>query len=320
MATPATRFDSFNIHSTTYKCIGSHEITVSVLIPKAIRPGPSPLLAKFHGGGLVLGDALFADWFAAYFVSFAQRNNAIIVTPNYRLLPESSGADIIQDIADFWKWFQKDLPTFVASVAPDVQLDYEHLLLSGESAGGFLALLSSIQRQNHGIRPKAVLVEYPMTQNIDHRPDRVFEQPVPPAHIIDQHVASIKAGTVVTSSRPDVVEGNRVPLLLALIAHDRLRDFYGMDKSYWPYSAIEDESCEGLVPTLILHGEQDSLVPVSGSKAFVSKVEGLWGEAGKRNVRLVVKDGEHGFDTELTEEETEWLKEELKWIEGKWLA
>jgi acetyl esterase/lipase len=320
MATPATRFESFNIHSTAYKRIGSHEISVSVLIPKTIRPGPSPLLAKFHGGGLVLGDALFPDWFAAYFVSFTHRNNAVIVTPNYRLLPESNGADILQDIADFWKWFRNDLPTFVASVAPDVQLDYEHLLLSGESAGGFIALLSSIQRQKHGIHPRAVLVEYPMTQNIGHRPNTVFGQPVPGPEIVDQHLASIKPGIVFSSSRPDAVEENRVPLLLSLIAHDRLRDFYGMDKSYWPYSAIEDEGCEGLVPTTIIHGEQDSLVPVSGSREFVSKVEKLWGEEGKKNVRLVVRDGEHGFDTELTEEQTQWLKEELQWVEGKWNA
>jgi cephalosporin-C deacetylase-like acetyl esterase len=48
-----TGFDSFNIHTTSYKKIGDHEIEVSVLIPKALKPGKHPLIVKWHGGGLV---------------------------------------------------------------------------------------------------------------------------------------------------------------------------------------------------------------------------------------------------------------------------
>lgn len=51
--TPATRFDSFDVHRTSYKKIGDHEIEVGILIPKDLKPGKHPLVAKFHGGGLV---------------------------------------------------------------------------------------------------------------------------------------------------------------------------------------------------------------------------------------------------------------------------
>jgi cephalosporin-C deacetylase-like acetyl esterase len=51
--TPATRFDSFNVYRTSYKKIGDHEIEVGILVPNGVKPGKSPLIVKFHGGGLV---------------------------------------------------------------------------------------------------------------------------------------------------------------------------------------------------------------------------------------------------------------------------
>ena len=88
MATAATRFDGFNIHRTSYKKIGSHEIAVNVLIPKNAKPGKKhPLVVKFHGGGLVQGEAMYPDWFAGWLIEFILRNDGIAVLPNYRLLP-----------------------------------------------------------------------------------------------------------------------------------------------------------------------------------------------------------------------------------------
>jgi len=60
--TPATRFDSFNFHRTSYKKIGDHEIEVNVLIPKGIAPGKHPLMVKWHGGGLVSKMVLSEDF------------------------------------------------------------------------------------------------------------------------------------------------------------------------------------------------------------------------------------------------------------------
>lgn len=51
--TAATRFDSFDVHRTSYKKIGDHNIEVGILIPKDIKPGKHPVIVKFHGGGLV---------------------------------------------------------------------------------------------------------------------------------------------------------------------------------------------------------------------------------------------------------------------------
>jgi cephalosporin-C deacetylase-like acetyl esterase len=57
--TAATRFDSFNLYTTSYKKIRDHEIEVNVLVPKTITPGKRPIFIKWHGGGLVsLQDAI----------------------------------------------------------------------------------------------------------------------------------------------------------------------------------------------------------------------------------------------------------------------
>lgn len=51
--TPETRFESLDVHRTSYKKVGDQDIDVGVLIPKDIKPGKHPILVKFHGGGLV---------------------------------------------------------------------------------------------------------------------------------------------------------------------------------------------------------------------------------------------------------------------------
>lgn len=51
--TAETRLDSFHVYRTPYKHVGSHAIEVGILVPKDLKPGKHPLIAKFHGGGLV---------------------------------------------------------------------------------------------------------------------------------------------------------------------------------------------------------------------------------------------------------------------------
>lgn len=64
-------------------------------------------------------------------------HGAVIVSPNYRLLPEVKGRDILDDMQAFWAWLrdggaQRHLHAVGRS---DVSLDMGRLLLIGESAG-----------------------------------------------------------------------------------------------------------------------------------------------------------------------------------------
>lgn len=60
--------------------------------------------------------------------------------------------------------------------------------------------------------------------------------------------------------------------------------------------------------------EQDSAVPVEGSRAFANKAEELHPNA---NIQLTLEPGEHGFDAEA-KLETTWLKDGLEWVSHFW--
>ncbi len=312
--TASTRFSSFQIHTTPYKRIGTHTIDANFLIPKTLKPGKSPLLVKFHGGGLVLGDALYPDWFGNYFVDLVHRNNAIIVAPNYRLTPDHSGDEILEDIRDFWKWVDEELVNYITSIYPSIELDVNKLLVSGESAGGWMSLHSLFHLPQDRI--KSMILQFPMTKKLNGTERSTPIDPaVFPESIITDYLASITPGNVVSSATPRA----RIPLLMALGAHMKYFDErFGTGKHLQPADALE--SAKYFPPTLILQGEQDTLVPVSQVRHFVDEIERVHGKQVRDQVRLVVKDGDHGFDNELVEEDTPWLKEELGRAEKAWLA
>ncbi|KAF2631498.1 alpha/beta-hydrolase [Macroventuria anomochaeta] len=308
--TPEARFDSFTIYRTSYKEISSQSINVVILTPKTLRPGKHPILVKFHGGGLVTGDCLYAPWFAAYFVPFIHRANAIVVSPNYRLVPEHTGADILEDLTDFWGWLRNGgLASYLASQNVVVDLDFEHILASGDSAGGYMALMSGLLQPKGSI--KAVLAQYPMTDSLRRDKSELFiDLQSPPASLVDEHMKSVRPGVVVSSCVPP----ERMNLSYVLSAYGRYLEFFGGDKMMWPLYLIEEK--KWLPPTWIHHGDVDTAVSIEDSKAFVAKCEAIAG----LEVRLEVLEGkDHGFDTQAKEDEEPWLKEGLRWVEKKWL-
>ncbi|KAF3010842.1 hypothetical protein E8E13_008872 [Curvularia kusanoi] len=309
--TPETRFDSFDVYRTSYKKVNNQAIDVGLLVPKNLEPGKHPILVKFHGGGLVTGDCLFKPWFASFFVPFIHRTKAIVVLPNYRLIPEHSGADILSDLADFWNWLKSDdgLTSYLASQALDIGLDFDHVMASGESAGGYMALMSGLLQPKGSIR--AVLAQYPMTDRLRAEPSELFfGVPTPPASVVDEHMRTVKPGVVVSSATPP----ERAGLSYALSAFGRYLEFFGSDKEMWPVYLVDEK--KWLPPTWIVHGDADQAVSIEDCRAFVAKCKAIGG----LEVKLEVLEGEdHGFDVELKEDEVPWLKNGLEWVQKKWL-
>lgn len=137
-AAPLPRYDAFEIHDVTYKTVKGHPIGASVLLPKDVRPGQHPLLVRFHGGGLVEGVRL-GDWFRPWILDFCAAESAIVVTPDYRLLPEATGYDILDDLRDFWAWIAERLSGELHDIKHGLAVDLATVAVSGESAGLFRA-------------------------------------------------------------------------------------------------------------------------------------------------------------------------------------
>jgi acetyl esterase/lipase len=256
------------------------------------------------------GTAAHPDWFSAFFVPFLHRNNAIAVFPNYRLVPEHTGDDILEDMADFWTWFRSSLPAYVTSKEPLIELDFDRVLVAGDSAGGWCALQSILTLPQSTF--KACLVQYPITNAFPTSPnDTPFGQAIPPKEELDKFIADIIPGTVISSAIPPA----RPWMAAMLRAHRRWGEVFGTGKHLMPDTRLDD--AKFFAPTYIIHGKDDTIVPVKWSHAFVEKAKGLFPET---QFTIVTPPGDHGFDIEIYEEDEPWLQELLKDVEKDWLA
>lgn len=162
---------------------------------------------------------------------------------------------------------------------------------------------------------KAVICLYPQLDMRDRFFNAKFEKnllgmPMLPNEIVDAHVAAMTRGAVVTSAYLP----SRMDLACSMVQNGRVLEFLGESKELFPVEMVA--LVEKMPAVLIVHGKDDSVVPVVGSERFVEALKRkLPGSA----VRLDVRPGDHGFDGDATMEE-KWLKEDVDFITGYWLA
>lgn len=162
---------------------------------------------------------------------------------------------------------------------------------------------------------KAMLLQYPMTSSLRREPGAEFiGGPAPGPETVDKYLANMVPGQIVSSFVPPA----RMELSYALSAYGRWREVFGTTWGLLPIEAVENAT--HFPPTYIIHGEHDTAVSVNDSRAFKEKVGKVLGQEIGNKVRLEVQDGDHGFDVNLMEEDTPWLKEGLEWVEEQWLG
>ncbi|KAA8648031.1 alpha/beta hydrolase [Aspergillus tanneri] len=143
----------------------------------------------YHGGGFV-GDRLYEPWWSDWLLELALAQSAMIVAPDYRLLPEATGADIMDDMDAFWTWFLRN-------TAP--------------SAGGTIASHSALERPDAAV--KAVVSLYgPLYGNVPglkmSRPRKILgSMPPPPRQAEANNIRSyIQRTKVAVRTHGDVLE------------------------------------------------------------------------------------------------------------------
>jgi fermentation-respiration switch protein FrsA (DUF1100 family) len=118
-------------------------------------------------------------------------------------------------------------------------------------------------------------------------------------------------GAVISAARPPA----RDAVAPMLRAHGRWGEFFGTGKHLMPDTRIED--ADFFVPTYVLHGRDDTNVPLKWTEKFVARARELFPEVG---FELATPPGDHGFDGDVYEEDEAWLEELLKGVERDWLA
>ncbi|KAE8161558.1 Alpha/Beta hydrolase protein [Aspergillus tamarii] len=319
------KLEGFDLIQATYKQIGDHAIRVDILIPQTPYTGKRPTLVRTHGGALVACDSLFMDFFPHWASDLALKYGAVIVSPNYRLMPESTSSEIYDDVDDFWKWLHSPaLTDLLANHTTATEIDLTRILTTGDSAGGLLSLYlaltypSQIRASTAGypwVNPSSAGFQAPRTT----LPFGVHT----PESVIDDTVAAAASGQIVSSDRSPA----RLAFMLAAVEHGRLAGFYenqaegsSRRELFYPAKKLEEPGMS--IPRggiAIWHGRQDTVVPLEDVEQFMVRLlEATKGLPSGGKVVLALRDGDHGFDMDNRYED-EWLQNALKLAVDAWL-
>jgi len=119
----------------------------------AAKDRAQPVLVYFHGGGWVIGDLVSHDQLCR---ALANATPSIVVAVDYRLAPEHKFPAAVGDAIAATRW--------IAGNAARLGIDPARIAVGGDSAGGNLAAVVSIDARERGGPPLAFqLLFYPGT-------------------------------------------------------------------------------------------------------------------------------------------------------------
>ncbi|WP_019995445.1 alpha/beta hydrolase [Aureimonas ureilytica] len=104
-----------------------------------------------HGGGWVAGNA---DAFAGFCSALADTHGLVVLSVDYRLVPEASGNAALDDCFAALGWLRER--------AGSLGFEPDSVVLLGDSAGGNLAAGTALRARDAGIPIKAQLLIYPV--------------------------------------------------------------------------------------------------------------------------------------------------------------
>lgn len=250
-------------------------------------------------------------------IDLAALHNAIIVTPDYRLLPESSGLDIISDLHNFYTWLRTNLASFLTTSFPQQKPipDLSNILITGESAGGYMAVQSILLGESKGV--KAVIAHYPMIDLKDawysEPGEKVIcgQTPSFPKGWLDQQLeTAAKSAKPVTERIPKDGEPD---FFVATLLEGRYTEILGSDSSLYPLENLKRIKKQGetLTPIWMFHGDEDTIIPMAGTLKFVK-------EAQESVYESIIPGAEHGFDDDSVGLDTNWVVEGRQWLKTYW--
>ena len=129
-------------------------IPARIYTPKKLRKadGLAPGLVFFHGGGWVIGNLETHDVVCR---KLAHESEMIVMSVDYRLAPEHRFPAAVEDAVTATKW--------LGANAKALGVDASRLVVGGDSAGGNLAAVVSLDARENGPRLAGQLLVYPAT-------------------------------------------------------------------------------------------------------------------------------------------------------------
>ncbi|MGY0388094.1 alpha/beta hydrolase [Nocardioides sp. WG-D5] len=147
-----------NRRDVTVPSFDGAPLPLTILAPaRGGEPGTAaPCIYWVHGGGMVMGDRFSQidiplDWLESF--------GATVVSVDYRLAPEASGATLVEDCYAGLSW--------VTSHADELGIDPARIIVAGTSAGGGLAAGATLLARDR--RGPAIAAQVLICPMLDHR-------------------------------------------------------------------------------------------------------------------------------------------------------
>ncbi|WP_313093636.1 alpha/beta hydrolase [Chryseobacterium flavum] len=258
--------------------VNGDDIALDIYVPKNITIDKLPVLIYVHGGGWVKGDkTVRAESYLEPVIEKLIARQYAIISIDYTLLNDSTHFPLpLEDTKDAVRWVRKN--------AEKYQFDVENIGLFGASAGAHLSLLAAYT-PDHAFTGSPELSSYSAKVNyvVDH---------YGPADL--NKLFHTRAGTVpvfmigLISKKIINLQQN---LVKGLSGYDIQKD---QEKviSYFKNLSPCNYVSSG-VPTLIMQGNKDKVVPLSQSKKLYRKLK----RAGVQSSLIIIENGQHGFST-----------------------
>ncbi|KAF2020414.1 alpha/beta-hydrolase [Aaosphaeria arxii CBS 175.79] len=286
------------ISTHVYKTVGDLNLTVDLHAPPNFNSDTGMVLVHFHGGYLLLGEK--TTFMPHWLINACHQRGWAFATPSYRLLPEASGTDVVQDAFDAVVWIMNNIAKS------------GRMFLAGSSAGGYLALAATAHPNVPPIT--ALLLMYGMLDPTAPRYVKPGQAFIKPLDSLDTVVADL--GKAQAQSQPldsyafpaDPMMDRRYTWVRALhegaLYMEILTGVHGLAKQVYdkgsnvipaqfrPLFPATFGLRAGLPPTVLLHGEDDIAVNVQLSRTLAYKLQ----ELDNKVLLEVVPDQGHGFD------------------------
>lgn len=156
-----------NAISSRFKCESDEKVTVTeytitgyqdaLLTTLVIEPKDSkeilPCLVYFHGGGFMLKSTTINQQTVK---EYAAKTPCKVVYVDYRLAPDDPFPIPVEDCFSTYQWVLEHVDI--------LQLDRNHIMIGGDSAGGNLAIGVTLMARDRGLAlPSKVMLIYPTT-------------------------------------------------------------------------------------------------------------------------------------------------------------
>jgi len=262
-----------------YRNVEGLDLALDVFLPEsATKTSKAPVFIWWHGGGLLQGTR---KGISPHHLSAPAKHNICIISADYRLSPQTRLPGILSDCKAAMDFVRS--PAF--TLATDDRVDASRMVLSGSSAGGWLALLAGtgIGYAACGLEPPApvsgIAALYPITDLSDpfwttkQHPVSYMPRVVPDAEVapfLDPAAAKV-AFTTLDSKRAVfyhymVQEGILESLLL---------DGTGVPGSAFAVAPAIRTGTFTVPPTYIIHGDIDDKVPCRQARDVVEALKDM---------------------------------------------